>query len=532
MRSHPLLIALAFPLFILAQDKTVEKYASTITAADHKRHLEILASDEYEGRETGKEGQKKAAYYIARHFKSAGLETATDTSYLQVYPLLRTSPEEPKCLVGKAELKNGKDFYVLPYGENIEITATDIVFAGYGISEDVYDDYAGLDVKDKVVLILTGEPIDKDSVSLISGSTKLSVWSRSSRRKVEAAVKAGALALISINAEFDKIASMLQEHLGGGSLKLDRGDKMKTDEEKEVAVQRKRVPTLGISEELANQWFKESGNTCEGIRSKINESKKPVSFSLKKSFSLTLTNKAEKIFSENVLGVVKGSEHPEEVIFVTAHYDHLGVRGGKVFNGADDDGSGTVAVMEMAEAFALAKKAGHGPKRTMVFMTVSGEEKGLLGSSYYTENPIFPLEKTVADLNIDMIGRVDDDHKDSIHYVYIIGSDKISTELHQINEKANADHSKLKLEYKYNDPKDPNRFYYRSDHYNFAEKGVPIIFYFNGVHEDYHEETDEVSKINYDLLTERARLVFYTAWELANRKEFIKRDVEQGKNEK
>lgn len=247
---------------------------------------------------------------------------------------------------------------------------------------------------------------------------------------------------------------------------------------------------------------------------------------------MEIINKSDKINSENVIGVVEGTEFKDEVIFITAHYDHLGVRDGKVYNGADDDGSGTVAVMEMAEAFAKAKEAGFAPKRTIAFMAVTGEEKGLLGSSYYTDHPIFPIANTVCDLNIDMIGRYDDEHKKDSSFVYLIGSDKISTDLHKINEHANNTYTKLTLDYKFNDPDDPNRFYYRSDHYNFAEKGVPIIFYFNGVHADYHEETDEISKINFDLLVKRAQLVFYTAWEVANREERIKSDVPQEKEKK
>jgi Zn-dependent M28 family amino/carboxypeptidase len=181
--------------------------------------------------------------------------------------------------------------------------------------------------------------------------------------------------------------------------------------------------------------------------------------------------------------------------------------------------------MEIAQAFMQAKQAGITPKRSIVFLTVSGEEKGLLGSAYYVEHPVFPLTNTVCDLNIDMIGRGDEEHKNDSNFVYIIGSDKISTDLHAINENANQTHTQLKLDYTYNNENDPNRFYYRSDHYNFAKKGIPIIFYFNGTHADYHQEGDEVSKINFPLLAKRAQLVFYTAWEVANREERIKADV-------
>jgi Zn-dependent M28 family amino/carboxypeptidase len=200
--------------------------------------------------------------------------------------------------------------------------------------------------------------------------------------------------------------------------------------------------------------------------------------------------------------------------------------GDKIFNGANDDGSGTVAVIELAEAFAQAKKAGKGPRRSMLFMTVTGEEKGLLGSEYYSENPVFPLANTVANVNIDMIGRMDFTYEktNNSNYIYVIGSDKLSSELHQINEAANAKYTQLKLDYTYNDENDPNRFYYRSDHYNFAKHRIPIIFYFNGVHADYHKPSDEVGKMLFDSAEKVARLAFHTVWELANRDERIKVD--------
>ncbi len=221
--------------------------------------------------------------------------------------------------------------------------------------------------------------------------------------------------------------------------------------------------------------------------------------------------------SENVVAFIKGAEKPDEIVVLSAHLDHEGIKDGEIYNGADDDGSGTVAILEIAEAFKQAADAGKGPKRSVLFLHVTGEEKGLLGSKYYTENPIFPLANTVTNLNIDMIGRIDDRHKGNPNYVYLIGSDKLSTELHNISEAINKKYMNIDLDYKYNDENDPNRFYYRSDHYNFAKHNIPIIFYFNGTHADYHRPTDTPDKINYELLENRTRLVFHTAWEVANR---------------
>lgn len=221
--------------------------------------------------------------------------------------------------------------------------------------------------------------------------------------------------------------------------------------------------------------------------------------------------------SENIWAFIEGTEKPEEILVISAHYDHIGMKNGEIYNGADDDGSGTVALLETAQAFMEAKKDGYGPKRSILFLHVTGEEYGLHGSRYYSDNPLFPLENTIADINIDMVGRRDAAHENNGNYVYVIGSDRLSSELREINEEVNNKYTHLELDYKYDDRKDPNQFYYRSDHYNFAKKGIPIIFFFNGVHDDYHMPTDTPDKIEYDLLAKRAQLAFVTAWELANR---------------
>ncbi|MFY7758852.1 MAG: M28 family metallopeptidase [Flavobacterium stagni] len=221
--------------------------------------------------------------------------------------------------------------------------------------------------------------------------------------------------------------------------------------------------------------------------------------------------------SENIWAFIEGSEKPNEIVVISAHYDHVGIKNGEVYNGADDDGSGTVALLEIAQAFQKAKKEGHGPKRSLLFLHVTGEEHGLHGSRYYSENPLFPLANTVADVNIDMIGRRDAKHADNGNYIYVIGSDYLSSDLYTICENVNSKYTHLDLDYKYNDRKDPNRFYYRSDHYNFAKNNIPSVFLFSGVHADYHKATDEVDKIEFDLLTKRAQYAFTIAWEIANR---------------
>jgi Zn-dependent M28 family amino/carboxypeptidase len=275
-----------------------------------------------------------------------------------------------------------------------------------------------------------------------------------------------------------------------------------------------------ISQSIANNIFNSS---MEQLKKAAEDNTAGKKGSLKKiksgKINYLITRNSETITTENVLGLLEGTDKKDEILVISAHYDHIGRRGDDINNGADDDGSGTVSVMEIAQAFAEAKKAGNGPRRSILFITVTGEEKGLLGSQYYVEHPIFPLENTVADLNIDMVGRFDPQHKDNQEFVYLVGSDKLSTELHELSEKANDTFTDLTLDYTYNDEKHPDRIYYRSDHWNFAKNGIPIIFYFDGIHEDYHKPTDTIDKIEFDLLQKRASLVYYTAWVLANRDE-------------
>jgi Zn-dependent M28 family amino/carboxypeptidase len=227
-----------------------------------------------------------------------------------------------------------------------------------------------------------------------------------------------------------------------------------------------------------------------------------------------------------VIAYIKGTKYPDEVLIISAHLDHLGVKDGLIYNGADDNGSGTAAIMEIAEAFKTAAQQGFAPKRSILFLHFTGEEEGLEGSRYYATHPIFPLSNTIADLNIDMIGRVDNLHEANKNYVYVIGSNRLSTELHYISEAVNDTFTQLDLDYKYDDENDVNSYYSRSDHYNFAEKEIPVIFYFSGVHEDYHQPTDTADKLDYPLLEKRTKLIFATAWYLANCKKRIKVDKE------
>ncbi|MCX6295299.1 MAG: M28 family peptidase [Bacteroidetes bacterium] len=501
------ILLLFSPILLFAQQKdTIAiRYSKNITVADMSKNLHVLASDEYEGRETGKKGQKMAAEYISTQFKNAGILPYINNSYFQEFPLNLIIPQPAEISIGGKRFEGNKDYYNFPGQSEQTINEKNLLFLGYGIEEKNYNDYKGVDVKNKIVMILAGEPFSKDSVSIITGKKTASLWSTYYKVKLEKARESGVLALLIVVNDVAKDLVDNKHRVESPSMKLDIG---KTE-----------MPIIYISKDMANFILKKQ--TVDKLKNEISKSGKPVAKKTLQNIVITIKNSSKKISSENVLGYIEGGDLKDELIIVTAHYDHLGIDGKVVFNGADDDGSGTVAVINLAETFAKAKKGGHGPRRSMLFMTVAGEEKGLLGSAYYAEHPVFPLKNTVCDLNIDMIGRIDEKHANNPNYIYLIGADKLSSQLNSISEVANKTYSNLELDYTYNDEKDKNRFYYRSDHYNFAKNGIPVIFYFNGVHVDYHKETDEVEKINFEKMEKIARLVFFTAWELANRNERI-----------
>lgn len=501
---------------LFAQSDEAQKYANTITSNDLKKHLTIIAGDAMEGRETATEGQRKAADYLATQFNSIGLESPESLqNYQQFYPLFRDSIAECSLIIQGKECVYGSD-YIAPvtYNFSTRLRSEKIVFLGYGISDKNYDDYKKKEVKGKIVLFFVGEP-RQNGKYILSGTKEKSIWSYPGiTKKLEVAKQKGAVAALVVSPSIEKFSFTTIE---AGKKTDVYYPKPEPSGVNYILLSHNKAKEL-----LGNKVFDtllSQAKNAEALTSAIKEKKLPISFTYQKA--------KQQINASNIIGVVEGTDKKDEYVFLTAHYDHLGKHNGYTFYGADDDGSGTCAVLEMAEAFKKAKDEGKGPRRTVVFMTVSGEEKGLWGSAYYSNNPVFPMEKTSVDLNIDMVGRIDTERKtaDSLNYVYVVGHNKISTELPLINEKVNNQYTQLTLDYKFDDPSDPERIYYRSDHYNFARKGVPVLFFYDGMlQSDYHKPTDTVDKINWDLYEKRVRMIFYTAWEMANRDAILKRD--------
>jgi hypothetical protein len=501
-----------------AQAGDAAKYAATITTADLQKHLTIIAGDDMQGRETGTEGQRKAAAYIEQHFKAIGLQPAAALKgYQQFYPLYRDTLVATSFTLGDKLLEYGKDYIASLTANNTQkAMGKKIIFIGYGISADKYDDYAGKKVKGKIVVFFSGEP-KQDGNYIITASKRPSEWTMSGQSlKLQLAKERGAVAAIMISPTTETFTPRLTETSKRTNVFYPRNGK----EGVNAVTFSHDAARMLLGSPVFDTLLKKVKASLPLATEVVKEGKAKIIFDYNKS--------REVINASNVIGYVEGTDKKDEFVFLTGHYDHLGMRDGKIYYGADDDGSGTVAVMEMAEAFARAKAAGNGPRRTVVFMTVSGEEKGLWGSEYYSDNPVFPLEKTSVDLNTDMVGRIDTERKkdDTLNYVYVIGHDKLSSDLPVINEGMNNKYTNLVLDYKYDDPNDQNRIYFRSDHYNFARKGVPVLFFYDGMLKaDYHRPTDTVDKINWNLYQKRVLMIFYTAWEIANRDNMLKRDI-------
>ncbi len=496
------------------KDSTDASYniAESITSEDLYKHLSIIASDEYEGRETGTKGNEMAATYIANHFKTLGLPPiGAKGNYYQEVAFNRTQWKENSVAINNKDYRHLWDYLSFAsMTEDMTFFPEEVLFLGYGIDDPKYSDYKGKNVEGKVIMINNGEPYNQDSISYVTGAKTPSAWSENPNRKLELANAKGAKLVLIIENDIKKFLGENRKFLMSPGLELGDGQSLNPYASHMYISTTMAKEIIGNNAKKIKKWRKK--NTKKGKSKKVK---------LKPELKITLDRDIDVLSGYNVLGYLEGSDKKEELVVVSAHYDHLGKRGQDIFNGADDNGSGTSTVLELAQAMVKAKAEGNGPRRSILFLLVTGEEKGLLGSEYYSEFPLFPLENTVANVNIDMVGRSDKKYANDPNYIYVIGSDRLSTDLHKINEEQNQKYSQITLDYKYNDAKDPNRYYFRSDHYNFAKKGIPAIFFFSGVHEDYHRTSDTVEKIQFDKMEKVGKHFLHVIWELANREERI-----------
>lgn len=462
-------------------------FAKTITPADLKQRLYIVAGPEMEGRKTATEGQRKAAEYIENQFRQLGLQAGNNNSYQQYYTVYQDSLTHAAIEVNGKQYERGQDFNLMPGN----ITATMRFSEAVIVGANATDSLQNTNLTGKLVVLVSNP---SEGGRNPSRSPIMSVL----RNK-------GVAAIFVVNNSFINSPYL-------------RNNVSQTINPYESAIS---PQIFFISERVARAIAEADYDVVKNNTNTTKLHKAQILAQVQKQIN-------DRLQSSNVIGLLPGTDLKDEYVVISAHYDHLGKRDSVIYYGADDDGSGTVGIMEIAEAFAKAKAAGKGPRRSIVFLANSGEEEGLWGSEHYTGHPTFPLAKTTVNLNIDMIGRTDSSrkHGDSANYVYVVGDDKLSSDLRTISEAQNKKYLNMELDYKFNDPNDRERIYYRSDHYNFAKNGVPIIFYYDGMlGADYHKPTDTPDKINYNLLAKRAQLVFYTAWDMANRNDMLKRDI-------
>lgn len=489
-----------------------------ITARQLKDHLTFIASDELEGRDTPSRGLDIAAMYIAKHLASWGIEPGGDEgSYFQKFPLKRSKidAQNMRLDLNGQQFTYGEDYFSSLIQANVPASNLVYVSHGWVIKSKNINAYQGVDVKDKIVIVANSLPKGVTPADL-QGKPGVDWFSPPLYAQAN-----GARAVISFGTFSD---------LANWSATRWRQTERGTVSFGNPAIQI-TIPTITASPRLTNTIFQGEKASAASIFSKTIQQDFVAPFELNatKKLSLNVSLKADTVHTQNVIGILEGSDPvlKNEYVAVGAHYDHVGmnpfaVGDDKISNGADDDGSGTVAVMAIAEAIAKGTR----PKRSMLFIWHAGEEKGLWGSEFFADNPTVPIASIITQLNIDMIGRYqnagDENHPQNKALpkqgeIFLIGSRMMSTELGELSDSVNKSFLNLAFNFKYDDPNDPEQFFYRSDHFNYAKKGIPIIFYMDGSHADYHQVTDSIEKINFESMEKVTRTIFATGWELANR---------------
>lgn len=507
------------PTFIDEKKDLYNRYGSLISPQNLKKHLSIIASDSLEGRDVGTPGIQKAEEYIVNSIKQTGLFTYQGNNYKQPVSFTTQKWLDTDVYVDGERFKHLQDYLALTEdNDNKElIRDSEVLFLGYGIEDSRYNDYKKVNAEGKIIIILEGEPRNKKGNYVISGDTVASEWSSGLEKKLLLAKSKGVKMVIIVPDDFEKL-------LNENRRKFFRGHTVEGD----VTKKKSAYPNhIYASEKLYKYIVNKNKKQFSKIEKSLAKGKvRSGVFTC--DFIATLAREDKVLTGNNIVGYIQGKTYPDEYIIVSAHFDHVGRKGTEIFNGADDNGSGTVALLELARVIQQSTYEGNRPDRSIVFLWLTAEEKGLLGSRYYADNPLFPLENTVANINIDMIGRRAESYSEnSEDYVYVIGSDRLSSGLHESILDMHEKYSSLTLDFKYNDVNDPNQYYYRSDHYNFAKKGIPSVFYFNGTHPDYHRGTDTIDKIDFDLMALRTKHICHVVWDLANRPDRIKADAEQ-----
>ncbi len=494
--------------------------------------LTYLAGASCVGRGSDQEGILAAAKFIEDRLENLGIpafQGATQNQeflkgYRQNVPLKKEIINAVDLRISDDAFNYKNQFWVNTGYTETSIAAKDLVFVGYGINAKGFNELEG-DLTNKVIVVLEGEPTSSDGKSLIDPEKNQSVWGQSISFKLSAVSAKNPAAILVITKNFKNIAQLYQYRAEHPQIKLN----IPVDSSATFFItQNPVIPTFFMNEKMSAKVLKLLRISEKKVLKSYRKQLKPIRKTVKENFNASISRTIDTFESPNIMAFLPGSDLSQEVLVVSAHYDHLGIEGEEIYYGADDNGTGTVALLALAQAYVENIKKGKRPKRSILFLWVTAEEKGLLGSNFFTEKPPFEINNIVANLNIDMIGRTDKAHENNSKYIYIIGGDRTSLDLHNLNEQANAESVNIELDYTFNDPKDPNRYYYRSDHYNFVKNGIPAIFYFSGIHDDYHKPTDTVDKIDFDKMKTIIELVYRTSWMIVNRPDRIVSDLPDG----
>lgn len=521
--STAVLFSSTFAQAKIKLSKDALKASQDITAKQLSDYLHYIASDEMEGRDTPSRGLDSAAKFMATMLSRWGVKPAGDPgSYFQKMWVLRKMTDSAASMaeINGQKLVYGEDFFAEP---NTASSSGALVYGGNGWFHKAkgIDAFAGIDVKGKIVVIYSdGLPKGMTFQDFQSGKFGEDFADPPTYARMKGA--AGLIVIANTNVQTNWVRSRTQRERGGMSIEKLNEPAITTP-----------IPVLYVSQKVANSLFEgEVGNPL------TNADLTAFDFKDGKKASITTASRTDRVSTQNVVGMIEGSDPvlKNEVIVISAHYDHEGVRPNtpgddKIWNGADDDGSGTTAIFGMAEALAKSPKK---PKRSIMLLWVAGEEKGLLGSAYFVKYPTVPVDKLIANINIDMIGRskkpdntvAADKDLSGENEIYVIGSQMMSSKLGEVTQGVNKSYLNLAYNLKYDDPKDTNRFFFRSDHYNFAVNGIPAVFFFNGTHVDYHGKDDEPEKIDYVRMEKITRTILLTAWSIADLKERPKVDKE------
>lgn len=505
-------------------------FDKTITVEGLRADLSVIAHDSLEGRNTGSEGERKAARYLSKRYEMLGLEAVGENgSYFQKVELdqpitngfVHNVYSSDGELINKSSHNSNETGKFRTWRAGTDQLKGKVVFAGHGIKNETVNQY----------------PDD------ITGKWVLVIYDRANFSMVNTAVQEGnALgSILILNSDEESFVQRAEEAMTGfgspGGMSLSY---LNVDEESPKVVD---IISPTFAAELIGleslEALNELGEEIKATPDAFEPSNLNVEIEYIPSIQESITE------SKNIVAFIEGSDPllKGEVVVLSSHYDHVGIgrpdsTGDTIYNGADDDGSGTVGILHVAQALVAAKKAGAGPKRSVLILHVTGEEKGLLGSRYYSDHPIYSVENTVANINVDMIGRRDNENPDNPDYIYVIGGKIISSGLQSMMENANAMSVNIELSDRYNDLEDPNQFYRRSDHWNFGRLGIPFIFFFNGVHPDYHRPSDEIDKIDFEAMTKRTQLIYMTTATIANaevrpevdNQQFIEKTRQQARN--